>query len=178
MMGFGGRWLSAVGLAGISLWTEAGGNAFLLPAPEASHCILDGVPVAPQVLHRCQQQAAAGNAQIAYELGQLYYDGRQVPQDLSKAVYWFEQASLKGQAQAQYRLGLMYLRGEGVPESKVQSYIVFKMAAVNGDEEALDAADLVAATLQPDELERATRALGQILRDYLLELQTQEEQPH
>ena len=84
---------------------------------------------------------------------------------------WFEKAS-QGHAQAQYHLGTMFFRGEGVPANNVQAYIVLKMAAVNGAEDALDSADLVAEQMNRDELDIATRVLGQIFRNYLIELQT------
>ncbi|KAB0731582.1 SEL1-like repeat protein, partial [Pseudomonas aeruginosa] len=74
--------------------------------------------------------------------------------------------------QAQYHLGTMFFRGEGVPANNVQAYIVLKMAAVNGAEDALDSADLVAEQMNRDELDIATRVLGQIFRNYLIELQT------
>ncbi|SVJ80155.1 Uncharacterised protein [Klebsiella pneumoniae] len=66
----------------------------------------------------------------------------------------------------------MFFRGEGVPANNVQAYIVLKMAAVNGAEDALDSADLVAEQMNRDELDIATRVLGQIFRNYLIELQT------
>ncbi|MCO3827339.1 SEL1-like repeat protein, partial [Pseudomonas aeruginosa] len=72
----------------------------------------------------------------------------------------------------QYHLGTMFFRGEGVPANNVQAYIVLKMAAVNGAEDALDSADLVAEQMNRDELDIATRVLGQIFRNYLIELQT------
>ena len=65
-------------------------------------------------------------------------------------------------------------RGEGVRANNVQAYVVLKMAAVNGDEDALDTADRVAEQMRRDELEIATQVLGQIFRDYLLELQAAE----
>ncbi|PXC04653.1 sel1 repeat family protein, partial [Pseudomonas aeruginosa] len=69
-------------------------------------------------------------------------------------------------------LGTMFFRGEGVQANNVQAYIVLKMAAVNGAEDALDSADLVAEQMNRDELDIATRVLGQIFRNYLIELQT------
>ena len=66
----------------------------------------------------------------------------------------------------------MFFRGEGVPASNVQAYIVLKMAAVNGSDEAMDTADMVSGQMRADELEIATQVLGQIFRNYLIELQT------
>ena len=65
----------------------------------------------------------------------------------------------------------MFFRNEGVPANNVQAYIVLKMTAVNGAEEALDSADLVAMQMRADELQLASQVLGQIFRDYLLQLQ-------
>ncbi|MNE82303.1 Sel1 repeat protein [compost metagenome] len=87
-------------------------------------------------------------------------------------MHWFEKASLQGHANAQLRLGTMFFRGEGVKASNVQAYIVLKMAAVNGAEDAMDSADLVAEQMNKDELDIATKVLGQIFRNYLIELQT------
>ncbi|MGH8355507.1 MAG: tetratricopeptide repeat protein, partial [Pseudomonas sp.] len=148
----------------------AGGNSLLIPA--TGRCSLNTLPEdLPQALAACQQAAQSGDLEAEFELGEFYYDGQRTPRDLAQALNWFEQASLRGHAQAQHRLGMMFFRGEGVPANNVQAYIVLKMAAVNGAEDALDTADLVAAQMRRDELEIATQVLGQIFRNYLLELQ-------
>lgn len=51
----------------------------------------------------------------AYQLGQLYRDGKDVYQDRKKAEQWFAQAALAGSADAEYALGKLLLeqhRGE------------------------------------------------------------------
>ena len=155
------------------LLATAGGNSLLIPA--TSRCALNTVPEAMrEALRACEQAASEGDLQAAYELGEHYYDGRRTPRDLTKALHWFEQASLQGHALAQYRLGVMFFRGEGVPANNVQAYVVLKMSAVNGEEDALDTADRVSAQMHRDELEIATQVLGQIFRDYLMDLQTAE----
>ncbi len=155
----------------LPLLTMAGGNSLLIPA--TSRCALNTVPEAMrEALRACEQAASEGDLQAAYELGEYYYDGRRTPRDLAKALQWFEQASLHGHALAQHRLGIMFFRGEGVPANNVQAYVVLKMSAVNGEEDALDTADRVSAQMQRDELEIATQVLGQIFRDYLMDLQT------
>lgn len=149
----------------------AGGNSLLIPA--TGRCSLNTLPEdLPEALTACQQAAQSGDLEAKFELGEFYYDGKRAPRDLAQALNWYEQASLQGHAQAQHRLGMMFFRGEGVPANNVQAYIVLKMAAVNGAEDALDSADLVAAQMRRDELEIATQVLGQIFRNYLLELQT------
>lgn len=141
--------------------------------PATGRCALNTVPEElQQALAACQQVANDGDAEAQYELGEFFYDGERIPRDLQAALNWFEKASLQGHAQAQYHLGTMFFRGEGVPANNVQAYIVLKMAAVNGAEDALDSADLVAEQMNRDELDIATRVLGQIFRNYLIELQT------
>lgn len=153
------------------LLANAGGNSLLIPA--VGRCTLNTQPDnLPEALAACQKMAKAGDAQAQYELGEFYYDGKNTPRDLTQALNYFEQASLQGHAQAQYRLGLMFYRGEGVQANNIQAYIVLKMAAVNGAEDALDTADEVSAKMQRDELEVATQVLGQIFRNYMLELQS------
>ncbi|CAM5347868.1 MAG: tetratricopeptide repeat protein [Pseudomonas sp.] len=168
-----GRILSLGCLLLSPLLADAGGNSLLIPA--TARCALNTVPEElPAALRACQQAASEGDLQAAFELGEFYYDGRRAPRDLAKALHWFEQASLQGHATAQHRLGVMFFRGEGVRANNVQAYVVLKMAAVNGDEDALDTADRVAEQMRRDELEIATQVLGQIFRDYLLELQAAE----
>jgi TPR repeat protein len=152
----------------------AGGNSLLIPA--TSSCSLNSPPEdLPDALAACQEASHNGSLQAKYELGEFFYDGKRAPRDLPQALNWFEQASLQGHAQAQYRLGMMFFRGEGVPANNVQAYIVLKMAAVNGSDEAMDSADLISAQMPRDELEIASQVLGQIFRNYLLELQTADE---
>ncbi|MBP8237544.1 MAG: sel1 repeat family protein [Pseudomonas sp.] len=154
----------------LPLLASAGGNSLLIPA--LGSCSLNNTPEElPAALKACQQAALNGDLQAEYELGEFYYDGKRIERDLSLALKWFEQASLQGHAQSQYRLGMMFFRGEGVPANAVQAYIVLKMAAVNGSDEAMDSADLIAAQMPRNELEIASQVLGQIFRNYLLELQ-------
>ncbi len=151
------------------LTTQAGDNSLLIPA--SGRCALDTLPeMLPDALAACRQAALDGDAQAQFELGEFYYQGKLTPRELPQALSWFEKASLQGHAEAQHRLGSMFFRGEGVPANNVQAYIVLKMAAVNGSEEALDSADRVSLQMRREELEIASQVLGQIFRNYLMEL--------
>jgi len=159
----------------LPLLAFAGGNTLLIPA--TGSCSLNSAAEdLPDALAACQQAAQNGDPQAEYELGEFFYGGTRAPRDLTQALHWFEQASLQGHAQAQYRLGMMFFRGEGVPANNVQAYIVLKMASVNGSDEAMDSADLVAERMQREELEIAGQVLGEIFRNYLLELQAADSQ--
>jgi len=151
----------------------AGGNSLLIPA--TSRCVLDTPAEArEQALAQCRAFAEGGDAEAQYELGEYFHDGQLQPRDLAQALHWYEQASLQGHAGAQLRLGLLFWHGEGVPANPVQAYVVLKMAAVNGSDDALDSADQIAGQMSRDELARANRVLGEIFRNYLLELQASE----
>ena len=154
----------------------AGDNSLLVPAE--GHCSLNLPPEdLPLAVSACQELASQGDAQAQYELGEYFYDGQRTQRDLPQALHWFEQASLQGNAQAQLRLGTMFSQGEGVPANNVQAYIVLKMAAVNGSDEAMDNVDQVAERMSREEQQAASQVLGQIFRDYLLELQNLDNSP-
>ncbi|MCU1718089.1 tetratricopeptide repeat protein [Pseudomonas sp. 5P_3.1_Bac2] len=152
------------------LLAYAGGNSLLVPA--LGSCSLNTVAEElPNAVAACEQAAEGGDLQAEFELGEFYYDGQRTERDLNRALKWFEQASLQGHAQAQFRLGMMFFNGEGVPANAVQAYVVLKMAAVNGSDDAMDSADLIAGQMPRNELEIASQVLGQIFRNYLMELQ-------
>ena len=56
--------------------------------------------------------AEQGNASAQTILGLIYYDGKGVPQDYQKAVYWYQKAAKQGITVAQANLGTMYALGE------------------------------------------------------------------
>lgn len=152
-------------------------NSLLIPA--SSRCNLEDLAAEalPQVLADCQALAEQGDSQAQFELADLLQEqarAEQDPERLQQALHWFEQASLQGHAEAQLRLGSMFYRGEGVPANRVQAYIVLKMASINGSDAAMDAADLVASQMTRSEHSTATQILGQIFRNYLLELRASE----
>lgn len=157
-----------------SLSVNAADNSLLVPL--TGSCLLNVAPEQlSEAISACQKIARNGDSEAQFELGSLYYRGEFKGEthlrDLSQALYWFEQASLKGHAQAQYFLGLMFYRGEGVPENFIQAFILLKMASVNGSDDAIDTADQVYAQMSQAQIETATQILGEIFRDYLLELQ-------
>lgn len=118
-------------------------------------------------LESCQGMAEADDMQARYEMGELYYHGERVEQDLPEALKWYELASVQGHPAAQYRLGLMHVAGEGVERNLPQAYIMLKMAAVNGHDAAMDASDRLSEEMSEEEIAAATQVLGTLFRDYL-----------
>ena len=73
-----------------------------------------------------------------YALGMIFYQGRLVPRDYSKAVFWLTKAAEKGHAAAQYWLSRCYFYGRGVLENdEKKKYWVVK-SAFQGNLIALD----------------------------------------
>ncbi|WP_185268210.1 tetratricopeptide repeat protein [Halopseudomonas xiamenensis] len=118
-------------------------------------------------LENCLELAEAEDMQAQFEMGELYYHGERTERDLETALKWYERASIQGQPDAQYRLGLMHMNGEGVERNLPQAYIMLKMAAVNGQDAAMDASDLLAEEMSPEEIAAATQVLGTLFRNYL-----------
>ena len=75
--------------------------------------------------------AKQGAAAAQFNLGNMYDEGRGVPQNDGEAVKWFRKAADQGYAKAQYNLALVYYSGEGVPENNIRAYVWLSMAIDN-----------------------------------------------
>jgi len=62
----------------------------------------------------------------------MYAEGLGVPQDYSKALYWFKKAAKQGLAQAENNLGYMYAEGLGVPQDYNEAVYWLQKAAEQG----------------------------------------------
>lgn len=85
-----------------------------------------------------QSDAAAGNAQAALYLGNLYADGLAVPRDYRVAADWYRLAAEKNNPQAQFLLGFLYLNGAGegaeaIAPNPAEAYRWLKAAAESGN---------------------------------------------
>jgi TPR repeat protein len=74
-------------------------------------------------LPKLQTQAAQGNADAQYRLGDLYDSGDLVLQDYKQAAQWFEKAAAQGHMGAQNHLGVLYEYGNGVPRDSLRAYM-------------------------------------------------------
>ena len=59
-------------------------------------------------------RAVQGDAWAQYDLGQIFADGRGVPQDYEEALWWWRLAAEQGLTMAMTDIGLMYSLGRGV----------------------------------------------------------------
>ncbi|WP_047980600.1 tetratricopeptide repeat protein [Ornithinibacillus contaminans] len=81
--------------------------------------------------------ALAGNADALYWLGNLYYDGDVVAQDLEKTYTCYQEAAQKGHPDAINNYADMYLRGEYVEKDEKRALELFTVAAKHGVPEAM-----------------------------------------
>lgn len=83
-----------------------------------------------------QKLADQGDVRAKYLLGDMYAKGIGVPQDKTKALYWFRSAADQEYDSAQFMLGDMYAAGDGVPQDKALAAEWFRKAAEQGHGEA------------------------------------------
>lgn len=81
--------------------------------------------------------AEAGDPDAMYHLALRYRKGREVPQDLPRAVDWFLRAADLGHAHAQSSMGVRYYYGEGVPKNHRLAMKWYLAGAAKKEPEAL-----------------------------------------
>ncbi|MBT5547163.1 MAG: trypsin-like serine protease [Desulfobacula sp.] len=52
--------------------------------------------------------AEQGDSHAQLKLSEMYYEGKVVPSDLTKSLYWFRKSADQGNPKAQYRMGKLY----------------------------------------------------------------------
>ena len=77
--------------------------------------------------------AEQGDAGAQFNLGNMYNQGKGVPQDDAKAVEWYRLAAEQGHVKAQNNIGNMYYYGAGVLQDNVRAYMWYNIAAANGN---------------------------------------------
>lgn len=76
---------------------------------------------------------ATGDADCAFELGMLYYDGKSIEQSYAEAIKLFNQAAEKNNDKAQGMLGYIYFMGLGAPLNYSKAIENYYKAASNGN---------------------------------------------
>jgi TPR repeat protein len=92
------------------------------------------VPETP--LKALTTRAEAGELVAQVELADLYYDGRGVQRNYSRAFYWYRQAAVAGDVTSKTQLGWMYTRGIGTRADREQAAQWFRVASEEGDARA------------------------------------------
>ena len=81
-------------------------------------------------------KAKSGEAEAQNALGEAYYDGKGVTENLTEAVKWYKKAAEQENAKAQYNLGNCYYYGYGVYENYGEAEKWYTKAAEQGCAEA------------------------------------------
>ena len=81
---------------------------------------------AQQPLDQLRARVEQGDAEAQTTLGDKYFVGSEVPEDVAEAVRWYPVrwyrfAANQGHATAQTALGLLYDDGEGVPQDDTEA---------------------------------------------------------
>lgn len=97
-----------------------------------------------------------------YNLGQMYYAGKGVPQNFAEAVKWFSRAAQKGVPGAQLSLGVAYALGRGVQPNLTEAYKWLKLsmagfATEKERMEALKAREMIVARMTAGEIAEAEK---------------------
>lgn len=87
-------------------------------------------------LEALRAAAEAGDAAAQCELGNEYFAGRWIRQDMAMGAEWIRKSADQGRAEAQRILGLVYRTGEGVPKDLQASAEWSRKAAEQGDARA------------------------------------------
>lgn len=87
-----------------------------------------------------------GDAKAQHNLGALYLEGVEVPQDYAAALYWYVQSAQQGYTLAQYDLGILYLEGLGVEPDPAIAAECFLAAANQNDSKAQNNLGILYAT--------------------------------
>jgi TPR repeat protein len=97
----------------------------------------------PTALRELTPGAAAGEAEAAFTVGQMYAAGLGVPRDPLRAVELFRTAAAKGHAESQYSLGAALFHGEGAPQDMAEGLKWLVVAALAGQAKAREFLDRV-----------------------------------
>lgn len=89
-----------------------------------------------QAVYWFERAALQGNVVAQKMLGDLYEQGRGVPENLKVSADWRTKAALRGNTDAQLNLGKMYLAGAGVGKNPQKAEYWLQRAAVEGNSEA------------------------------------------
>lgn len=77
--------------------------------------------------------AEEGDAEAQNELGDCYYFGEKIEEDIDQAVIWYMKAASQGNDDAQYSLGWCYENGEGVEKDDSSAFMWYSKSAEQGN---------------------------------------------
>ena len=102
-----------------------------------------------------KRAADLGYVPAIFELGWAYETGGGVPQDLPKAIKYYDQAAGYGQPEALVALGNLYGEGHGVKVDRQKSLMYYIVAANYGYPDAKPLVTKAEAQLTPKQIKSA-----------------------
>ena len=112
------------------------------------------------------QAAEYGDDRGQFYVGESYYHGRIVEQDLIQASKWFTLSAEKGYAIAQYYLGHMYYLGNGVPIDEKEAMRWFTLSIDRECNEArITLGDIYCSHRNYDDYEKAFKLYSDAMND-------------
>jgi len=81
------------------------------------------------VVEKLEARAEQGDAETQNRLGDMYYHGDGVPENLERAVHWYRKAADQGHAPGQFNLARLYRNGKGVEQSHALAVHWYRKAA-------------------------------------------------
>lgn len=82
--------------------------------------------------------AETGDAEAQNALGEMYYYGDEIEQDIELAVYWFKEAAKQKHPDGMYNLGVCFINGEGIDANSATGLSFIKQAARLGSKPAVE----------------------------------------
>jgi localization factor PodJL len=89
--------------------------------------------------------AASGDPTAQFVIATRYLDGKDAPQDYTKAAQWYQKSASAGLPPAQYRLATLFERGKGVPQDIATAAVWYERAAERGNVKAMHNTAVIAA---------------------------------
>lgn len=108
-------------------------QVFKIPVRKSSKLSIQKAAAASGIDPAVLASAYAGDATAQVNVGYAYQKGEVVPQDYSKAAFWYRKAAEQGNAWGQYDLGLLYATGRGVERDYYNASIWYRKAADQGN---------------------------------------------
>jgi len=93
-------------------------------------------PYAQMAFDWCFENQKIHDAELWWDLGEMYREGDGVERSWEKAAYWVRKAAEQGNTNAQFRLGDFYKHGEGVDQNSEQAVYWLRKAAEQGNADA------------------------------------------
>ena len=82
------------------------------------------------------KKAKKGDVESQHLLGDAYYAGTEVEQDLTEALKWYRLAAEQGDEASRLQMGRAYYSGKGVPQNDTEAMKWLRPLAMRGNAEA------------------------------------------